>query len=110
MALAACCASIAAALAFAAPGAATHLGSHPCPGMRTRSLVLTSLQSNFSCTRTHTVLRHLLSRGLRRLPRPTTRIGRWGCGQAGPNHICSRYLPGGALPERIRFRARPRRR
>jgi hypothetical protein len=102
------------ALAFGAlallPGTseATHLGLQPCGDMRTRTLRITELKSNFSCRHTHETLRDLLRRGLAHLPKPTARAGHWGCGKVGSSHICTRYVSSGATPRRIVFQARRR--
>jgi hypothetical protein len=96
------------ALGNGATSSATHLGLRPCSSLRTRTLSVTHVMSNFGCSHTHSTLRDLLRRGLRGLPKPTIRAGRWGCGQAGANHICSQYSSTQSIPKRIVFRARRR--
>jgi hypothetical protein len=93
----------------AGSSSATHLGLRPCSSLHTRSLSVTHVNSNFGCASTHRAIRRLLRHGLRRLPGLTTQMLRWGCGQAGANHICTRYIKLGTNPQRIVFQARRRR-
>ena len=98
------------ALLLGAPSStATHLGLRPCSNLHTRSLSVTQVKSNYGCASTHRDIRRLLRHGLRRLPGLTIQMRRWGCGQAGANHICTRFLKIGVNPQRIVFQARRRR-
>lgn len=92
----------------AVPSSATHLALRPCSSLHTHSLSVTHVSSNFGCASTHRAIRRLLRHGLRRLPGLTTQRLRWGCGQTGANHICTRFIKLGTNPQRIVFQARRR--
>jgi hypothetical protein len=92
---------------FAAPSSAYHLTLSSCSGFKTTSLTVTKLKTNYSCAGARVDLRHLLRRGIRKLPKLTTRPGRWGCGKTGSDRVCSRYTATGKV-RRVLFRARLR--
>ena len=94
---------VVAALGFAtaASSSATHLPVHPCADASVRAYRVTHIATNYSCAQTYRALRRLLRRGVHRLPKLTIRFNTWGCGQAGPLHICTRY--GRGNPGRISF-------
>jgi hypothetical protein len=96
--------------ALAPSSGAVHLGLHPCVDMRTHSLRVTEIQSNFGCRRTHSTLRRLLRRGLHGLPEQTTHTRKWDCAKVGGQYICTRDADGSLAtpPYRIVFHARAR--
>jgi hypothetical protein len=94
------------------PAPATHLGYKPCPDMRLRRVNVSTVRSNFSCRRTRVTLRTLLARGVGGLPKPTTRIGRWGCRATGYKrfHSCEQRRAGDRTPLGVLFSVRARHR
>jgi hypothetical protein len=97
---------------MARPAAATHLGYHPCADMRLRRASVSTVRSNFSCRKTRITLRRLLADGIRGLPPPTTRVGRWGCRATGYRrfHSCEQQRSAGQTPLGILFSVRARHR
>jgi hypothetical protein len=68
---------------------------HRCTDTRTRLYRVTNIQTNYSCRYAYGLLGDLLRGGVAGLPKPTNRIGRWGCNRAGPYHICDRNTSNG---------------
>ena len=88
----------------ASPGTAA-AGLHKCPGFTAHSVRVTKVRSNFACGKTRAVLRHLLEKGVSRLPPKTKRARRWGCGRSRGSRVCTWRRSGGRTPRRVRFRA-----
>jgi hypothetical protein len=90
---------------------ATHLGYKHCGDTTTRTVRAAQVQSNFGCKHAHATLRALLSHGVSRLPKPTTRVGVWGCTNTGFKHFYNcerRSRTPGANPASVVFQARAR--
>jgi hypothetical protein len=90
----------------ATPSSATHLPIHSCRDANIRSYRVTHITTNYTCAQTYRILRRLLRRGIRRLPKVPTRTNRWSCGKTDDLYICSRY--GSGTPGRITFEVRKR--
>ena len=96
----------------ASSASATHLGFRPCRDMKLRRASLTKVQSNFGCRNARRALRTLLAHGIRGLPKPTARVGRWGCRATGTDHfyVCERRRADTTqAPASVVFSARARR-
>jgi hypothetical protein len=100
----------------ASSASATHLGYRPCSDMKLRRASLTHVQSNFGCRNARRALRTLLAHGIRRLPKQTARVGRWGCRDAGSGpgsghfYVCERRRADTTqAPAGVVFSARARR-
>jgi hypothetical protein len=100
------------ALAYgAAPSEATHLGFKDCRNTTTRTVRTTHVKSNFGCRSARATLRVLLRHGVHGLPKPTKRVGRWGCTRTGFKHfyVCERrYSSPAVSPASVVFQAHAR--
>ena len=101
-----------AVLLVAAPAAdATHLGYKRCGDTTTKRVRATQVQSNFGCKHAHSTLRALLRHGVSRLPKPTTRVGVWGCTNTHFKHFYNcerRSRTPGVNPASVVFQAHAR--
>jgi hypothetical protein len=90
---------------------ATHLGFKPCNDMKFRRASVNHVQSNFGCGNARRTLRGLLAHGIGALPKPTTRVGRWGCRNTHFKHfyVCERRRGDTQAPPSVVFAARTRR-
>jgi hypothetical protein len=104
--------ALGAGFAIGAPASATHLGYKPCPDMTFHRATVKHVKSNFGCRGARRVLRRLLARGIGGLPKPTKKVGRWGCTNAGYQHFyaCERHRSDSRALPGIVFAVRPRRR
>ena len=91
-------------LATTGQSSASHLPLHSCRDVSIRSYRVTHITTNYTCSHTSRILRRLLRRGVRGLPKRTTTLHRWGCDQVDQLHICVRY--GSGSSGRITFEAR----
>ena len=100
------------ALAYGpAPSEATHLGFKDCRNTTTRTVRTTHVKSNFGCRSARATLRVLLRHGVHGLPKPTKRVGRWGCTRTGFEHfyVCERrYSSPAVSPASVVFQAHAR--
>jgi len=90
---------------------ATHLGYKSCMDMTIRRASASHVKSNFGCRSARRVLRRLLAHAIGGLPKPTTKVGRWGCTDTGYRrfYVCERRRSGGRAPPGVVFAARARR-
>jgi hypothetical protein len=102
--------ALVAALAWAAPAYAPHLGYKPCRDMTFHRASAKQVKSNFGCRGARRVLRRLLAHGIGGLPKPTTAVGRWGCTNTGYKHfyVCERRRSGSQTPLGVVFAGRRR--
>ena len=98
--------------ALAVPAPATHLGYRPCGDMTFHSARAKKVQSNFGCRGARRVLRRLLAHGIHGIPKPTKRVGRWGCRDTGFQHFytCERRRSDAQAPPSVVFAGYPRHR
>lgn len=94
----------------AGPAYAPHLGYKPCPDMTFRRASVKHVKSNFGCRGARKVLRSLLAHGIGGLPKPTTKVGIWGCTDTHYKHfyVCERRRSGSQAPPGVVFAAHPR--
>jgi hypothetical protein len=97
---------------WAGPASGTHLGYKPCRDMTFRRASVNHVKSNFGCRGARRVLRRLLAHGISALPRPTRKVGRWGCTNTHYKHfyVCERRRSDSQAPPGVVFVPRPRRR
>ena len=90
---------------------ATHLGFKPCSDVTLRRASVKHVKSNFGCRGARRVLRSLLAHGIGGLPKPTKRVGHWGCTDTNFQHfyVCERPRSDGQAPTSVVFAARSRR-
>jgi hypothetical protein len=100
-----------AVVADSGTASATHLGYESCKDMTFRLAGVKHVKSNFGCRGARRVMRRLLKHGIGGIPKPTTRVGRWGCTDTGQHfYICERRRSDSQAPPGVVFATRPRHR